>query len=144
MNTREELAGCGLAHPPPEAEKRASDSQSQKVRGNLGPRDGILYQTVSRLPVANQMFLGTWTVDMHQEGHSQRSAPQRRHTAHLRWCSHCTPRKRSSWDRGGDKTHYPTWGHCTHQAPGHLSCSDLGRAQNACPTKSVPLWSSNT
>ena len=30
---------------------------------------------------------------------------------------------------------------CTHQAPGHLSCSDLGRAQNTCPTKSMPLWS---
>ena len=32
-------------------------------------------------------------------------------------------------------------GHCARQAPGHLSCSDLGRAQNACPTQSVPLWS---
>ena len=27
----------------------------------------------------------------------------------------------------------------THQTPGHLSCSDLGRAQNAGPTESVPL-----
>ena len=27
----------------------------------------------------------------------------------------------------------------THQAPGHLSCSDLGRAQNAGPTESAPL-----
>ena len=24
--------------------------------------------------------------------------------------------------------------------PGHLSCSDLGRAQNTGPTKSAPLW----
>ena len=32
-------------------------------------------------------------------------------------------------------------GQCTCQAPGHLSCSDLGRAQNASPTESVPLWS---
>ena len=32
-------------------------------------------------------------------------------------------------------------GECAHQAPGHLSCSDLGRAQNADPTKSTPLWS---
>ena len=107
MNTREELAGCGLAHPPPEAEKRASDSQSQKVRGNLGPRDGILYQTVSRLPVANQVFLGSWMVDIHQEGRSQRSAPQRRHIAHLRRYAHCTPRKLSDWDWGGDKMHHP-------------------------------------
>ena len=37
--------------------------------------------------------------------------------------------------------HRPTWGVCAHQAPGHLSCSDLGRVQNAGPAKSVPLWS---
>ena len=42
------------------------DSQSWKVRGNLGPRDGILHQTVSRLSVANQVFLGSWMVDIHQ------------------------------------------------------------------------------
>ena len=30
---------------------------------------------------------------------------------------------------------------CAHQAPGHLSCLDLGRAQNAGPTESAPLWS---
>ena len=40
------------------------DSQSQKARGKVGPRDGILYQTASRLPVANQVFLGSWTVDI--------------------------------------------------------------------------------
>ena len=33
-----------------------------------------------------------------------------------------------------------TEGNCARQAPGHLSCSDLGRAQNAGPTKSPPLW----
>ena len=32
-------------------------------------------------------------------------------------------------------------GQCASQAPGRLSCSDLGRAQNAYPTESVPLWS---
>ena len=42
---------------------------------------------MSRPSVANHVFLGSWTVDIHQEGHSLRSAPQRRHTAHLRWCS---------------------------------------------------------
>ena len=34
-----------------------------------------------------------------------------------------------------------TWGECTRQTPGRLSCSDVGRAQNAGPTESVPLWS---
>ena len=37
--------------------------------------------------------------------------------------------------------HCPTWGAYANQAPGRLSCSDLGRAQNAGPTESVPLWS---
>ena len=81
-----------------EAERQAGDSQSQKVRGNLGPRDGILHQTVSRLPVANQVFLGSWTVDICQEGHRQRSALQRRHTAHLRQHCHCAPGKPRGWD----------------------------------------------
>ena len=38
-----------------------------------------------------------------------------------------TPRKPSSWDRGGDKSQPSTGGDDTHQTPGHLSCSDLGR-----------------
>ena len=49
--------------PLPEAERQAGGSQRQKVRGNLGPRDGILHQTASRLPVANQVFLGSRMVD---------------------------------------------------------------------------------
>ena len=88
--------------PPPEAERQAGDSQSQKARGNLSPRDSILHQTVSRLPVANQVFLGSWMVDICQEGCSQRSTLQRRHTAHLRRQSCSTPRKLSGWDQGGD------------------------------------------
>ena len=90
-----------------EVERQACDSQSWKARGNLGHKDGILHQTVSRLPVTDQVFLGFWMVDIHQEGHSQRSAPQRRHMAHLRQCSHCEPRKLSSWDQGGDNMYHP-------------------------------------
>ena len=141
MNTRGVLTGSGLAHPLSAHGRQAGDSQSQKARGNLGLRDGILYQTVSRLSVANQVFLGSWMVDICQEGHSQRSAPQRIHMAHLRCHSCCAPRKPRGWDRGGDNKHRPTWGVCAHQAPGHLSCLGLGRAQNTGPTESVPLWS---
>ena len=32
-------------------------------------------------------------------------------------------------------------GECSHQTPGHLSCSDLGREQSVDPSESVPLWS---
>ena len=88
---------------------------------------------------ANQYFLGFWMVDICQEGRSQRLAPQKRHTAHLRRHTHCTPRKPSGWDGGGDKTHCPPGGDCAQQAPGHLSCSDLGRIQNTGPTESKPL-----
>ena len=98
-------------------------------------------------------------VDICQEGRSQRSVPQRRHTAHLRWRSYFAPRKLSGWERGGDKTHCPTWGECAHQAhwaaqtwEGHkrqaqqslrlcgvpenknLSGLDLGSAYNPGPT----------
>ena len=90
-----------------EAERQVGDSKSWKARGNLGPRDHILFQTASKLPVANQVFLGSWMVDTCQEGHNQRSAPQRRHTAHLRRRFCCAPRKLSSWDGGGAKTHLP-------------------------------------
>ena len=77
-------------------------SQSQKARGKLSPRDGILYQTSIRLPLANQDFLGFWMDYICWEGRSQRSALQRKHTGRR---SHCTPRKPSGWDREGDKMH---------------------------------------
>ena len=77
--------------PPPEAEGQAGGSQNWMARGNLHPRDGILHQTVSRFSVTNQVFLGPWTVYIRRESHSHKSAPQRRHTAHLRQhCHQCT------------------------------------------------------
>ena len=72
--------------PSPTRGREAGELQPELEKGNLSPRN-ILHQTVSRLPVANQVFLGSWTVDIHQEGHRQRLAPQRRHMAHLRWHS---------------------------------------------------------
>ena len=86
----------------PSSSQRQRGNQSRKARGNLCPRDGILHQTVSRLPVANQVFLGSWTVGICQEGCSLRSAPQRRHIAQLRQRSTSTPGKLNSWDWGGN------------------------------------------
>ena len=37
--------------------------------------------------------------------------------------------------------HMAHLGQCTNQAPGHPSCSDLGRAQNAQPNPVCALWS---
>ena len=117
--------------------------QPEPEGGNHSPREASYtkLQQTNQVFIANQDFLGFWIVDICRKGHRQRPAPQKRHTAHLRRHAHCTPRKPSSWDGGGDKTQPSTGGDCTRQAPGHLSCLDLGRAQNAIPTKSVPLWS---
>ena len=40
-------------------QRQACDNQNQNARScsSLGPRDGIFHQTVSRLPVANHVFL---------------------------------------------------------------------------------------
>ena len=105
VDTTGELAGYRLAHPPLEAGKQAGNSQSQKARGKLSHRDGIPNQTANGLPVANHYFWGFWMVDIHQEGCRQRSAPQNRHAAHLRWAHLWPPRKLSGWDWEGDKTH---------------------------------------
>ena len=120
--------------------RRAGRGQPEPERGNLGPRE-VSSTKLQAGSVANQNFWGFWMVDICQEGCSQRSAPQKRHMACLRQSSHCSPRKPSSWDGGGDKMHPQSGEDCARQAPGHLSCSDLGRAQNAGPTKSAPLWS---
>ena len=107
---------------------------------HLSPRDGILHQTVSRLLVANQVFLGSWMVDIHQEGRSQRSAPQKKNTGHA-WEGALTAHlgNRGPGTQGVIRRTVHL-GECTRRAPGRLSCLDLGRAQHADPTESLPLW----
>ena len=89
---------------PPGGREAGLDSQSQNVRGcyKLSPRHSIFHQTVSRLLVANHVFLRSWMVDIHQEFRSLRSALQRRHTAQVRRYSHSAPGKPSSQDLGAD------------------------------------------
>ena len=103
-----ELVSCVQATPPPpKAERQACNSQSWKTRAISSPETGILNPTVSRLPVDNHVFLGSWVVDNSQEGPNLRSAPQRRHTARLRRCSCLAPGKPSGWDQEVIKTHGP-------------------------------------
>ena len=83
-------------------ETATARARRQRAAPILAPGTCTLHQIVSRLPVASQFFLGSWMVDICQEVCSLRSAPQRRHTAHLRQCSCCAPNKPSGWDRGGD------------------------------------------
>ena len=118
--------------PPPEA-GRSAGNKIRKAKGKLGPRDNIPYQTAN-LPG----ILDGW----HLPGGSQPeiSSPEETYgtpgAAALPLCTQETV----GWDPGNDKM-YCTCGECTLQAPSCLSCSDLGRAQNTGPTKSVPLWS---
>ena len=119
----------------------AGGRQPEPERGKLGPRDGIPYQTANRLPVSKQDILGFWMVDIRWEGHSQRSAPHKRHTRH-------TGDGHSQGHPGIQTAGTAEVIRCNHclrgvssQAHGHLSFSDWGRAQNAGPTESAPLWS---
>ena len=116
-----------------EGGREAGGRQPGLERGKLGPRDSIPYQTAKRLPVANQVFLGpVWLTSVGRViARDQLSREDTRHTR-------CAPRKPSGWDQGGDEMHC-TWGKRAYQTPGHLSCSDLGRAQNTGPTESAPL-----
>ena len=107
-----ELAGCRPAHPPLETGRWG---QPEPEVGNLGPRKASHTKLQADFS-ANQDFLGFWTIDIHREGHSQRLAPQNRHTAHLRRRAHCTPRKPSAWNRGGDKPQPSTGGHYARQS----------------------------
>ena len=137
---RGELASCRQAHPPAVGREAGGRQPELVGEGKSQPQRCILNQTMSRLLVASQVFLGSWMVDIHQEGHSQRSAPQRRHTTHLSRRSCHASRKPSRWDQEVIRC-TAHLGECTYQASGCLSCSELGRAHNADPTKSVPLWS---
>ena len=62
-------------------------------------------------------FLRFWMVDIHREGRSQKSAPQKRHKAH----PISAQKLRLGW--GGEKSRC-TRREYAHQAPGSLSCSD--------------------
>ena len=130
------MAGCRPAHPLPETGRRG---QPEPEEGNHYPREASSTKLQAGF-VVNQGFLGFWTAGIRQEGRSRRSAPQKRNRHTWKGAPRCTPRK-GVLGRGGDKTRSPTGGDCFRQALGHLSCSDLGRAQNAGPTEPAPLWS---
>ena len=125
----------------PEAEKRARDSQSLKARGccNLSPGNHIFHQTVSRLPVANHVFLGSCMVDICQQcNRDQLPIGDTWHT----WDSALAVHPRTEWPGPGG------WFRCmarreqfTHQAPARLSCADLGRAQSTRSILVRALWS---
>ena len=93
-----ELAGCVQAAPPAGGREAARSIRAQG-QGLLQSQPRPASSTklcASRLPVANHIFLGSWTVDIRQEGRRLRSAPQRRHRARLRWCFYVHPESRGA------------------------------------------------
>ena len=50
--------------PSPTEVRETGRQQAERERDKLRPRDSILYQTASRLPVANQDLLGFWMVNI--------------------------------------------------------------------------------
>ena len=102
-------------------------------RGKLGPRDGIPYQTANSFQSLTKDFQRFWIVDICWEGRSQKSAPQKRHKAHL-----TSVPKKWGWDRRGNKACF-TRVECARQAHGCLSCS-VEEAQNAGSMESGSLW----
>ena len=77
---------------------------------------------LTRLPVADHVFLGSWMVHIHQECHSLRWAPQGRPTTHLG--------NRAARIREGRKTHGPA-GAVRSRSTCLPECLDQGRAQHA-------------
>ena len=106
MNTRGELASCGPTPPPLEAERQPGDSQSWKARGNLGPRDGILHQTVRRLPVTNEVFLDPGRLTSTRRVTARISSPEETHGPPEMVLSRCT-QEMQGLGQGGDKMHHP-------------------------------------
>ena len=96
--------------------------QPKPEGGDQGPREASSTKLKSGF-VANHDSLGFWTVDICREGPSQRLAPQRRRTAHLRRRAHCTPRNRAAGTAEVISR--------SNQAPGHLSYSEGGHTTQA-------------
>ena len=122
------------AHPPPETGRRG---QPEPEGGNRSPREALSTKLQAGF-IANQDFLGFWTVDICQRVAARDQLPRKDTPEKARLLYN---RKLSGWDGGGDKSQPSTGGDYPRQGTGHLSCSDMGRAQNAGPNKSAPLWS---
>ena len=122
--------------PSPTRGREAGWQQPEPERGNLGPRDSILHQTASRLPVANQMFLGSWTVDIHWV--TARDQLPRGDTGHM-WDG--APAALPGNQAAGTGEVIRCTAHLGRVHSPSTWSPELGRAQNAGPTKYVPLWS---
>ena len=99
VNTRGELA----ADRPiiPRWKQGAGGAAARAVKGQTQPQRWHPLPNCEQAPSCQPSLSGILDRWQTPGGSAKRSAPQNRHTAHLRQHSHC--RKPSSWDGGGDK-----------------------------------------
>ena len=102
LNEHQRRANRLHTEPYPQQRGRPATARARRYGAISAPETGKLHQTVSRPSVANHVFLGSWAVNVCQEGCSLGSAPQRTHMAHLSQYSRGAPGKPSGWDRRGD------------------------------------------
>ena len=102
-------------------------------RGELGPRDGVPYQTANRLPASNQRPPEILDGGHLPEGLGQKSAPQKRHKAHRTGAR----KLRLGPQRGEGAPHPGSVRSSSSWLPELLR---LGKGQNAGPTESARLW----
>ena len=143
-NTKGEQASWHLGPSLPRG--READVLQPEPEGNglvqSLPQWPHLPPSLSRLLIANRVFLPSWMAHVLQECHSLRTAPQKRYMAHLRLCPHGTPRKPGGRDWGRAWDARPTW-ECAHQAPGLLKARAWEGHKMHSPSASVPLWSTD-
>ena len=137
--TRGELAGCRLAHPLPEARGRRATARAGKGQSASEIASFTKLRAGSQLLTKSSWDPGWLTFTRTVTARDQLPRGDTWHTWDGAPAAH--PGNWAAGKGGGDNMHCPTWGECTSQAPGHLSCADLGRAQNTGRTESVPLWS---
>ena len=104
------------------------------------PQRPHLPPSLTRLSIANHVFLRSWVFHIFYECHSLRAAPRGdiRHTWDCALVAH--PGNQAAGTGEVYKMHDPPERVCSPSTwlPEGL---DLGRAQNSQPTGSVPLWS---
>lgn len=102
------------------AERNVCIIQRQKARSccYISPREDISHQALIRLPVADHVFLGSWTVRIGHEGQSLSSAPLQRHTALLQIALLAKPTNRVAGT---------CLVHKIHSLPGTVPCLPLSR-----------------
>ena len=136
VNTKGEKAGCHLGPSIPGSREAGVPQPELEVKGPLQcqPQRPHFTPNCEQAASCSLRLPGILVVHIRQECHSLRSAPQRKHMAHLGLCSWCTREtKRLGLGRWIRCTAH--LGQSTRQASSCLSGLDLWRAQNT-----QPIW----